>query len=266
MASFFDRMKWGLLLKVLPLTALFGLAKVGLHFLGWEPWAFDSLTGALFGSATFVVAFVLSGTLSDYNASEDMTVQLVNAVETIQDTNLLNAAAHPDYDPQPLAEGLAEVLQAALEWLKQDQSLVQVEDALDQLTFQFVDLLGVAGAPVVNRLQSEQAKMRILITRMHLNRSTDFLGPAYALLEIFLIGAVIALSLIGADRFSENLVVSCFLFTSFSYLLLLIRDLDNPFQYDGKSSIDVDLSLLETTRDRLQNSLSLPAAPEMDRV
>jgi hypothetical protein len=225
---------------------------VGLHYLGWEPWAFDSLTGALFGAATFVVAFVLSGTLGDYNASEDMTVQLVNAVETIQDTNLLSAAANPDYDPQPLTAGLAQVLLVTVEWLSQGKPLDSVEAALAQLNLQLVELQRVVGFLAVNRVQGELAKMRIMITRMHLNRSTDFLGPAYALLEIFLIGAVIALLLIGADRFSENFVVSSFLFTSFSYLLLLIRDLDNPFQYDGRSCVDVDLSLVEATRDRLQ--------------
>jgi hypothetical protein len=245
-------MKWRLLLKVLPLTALFALVKVGMHYLGWEPWAFDSLTGALFGAATFVVAFVLSGTLGDYNASEDMTVQLVNAVETIQDTNLLSATVNPDYDPQPLTAGLAQILQVTVEWLSQGKPLESVEAALAQLNLQLVELQRVAGFPAVNRVQGELAKMRIMITRMHLNRSTDFLGPAYALLEIFLIGAVIALLLIGADRFSENIVVSCFLFTSFSYLLLLIRDLDNPFQYDGKSCVDVDLSLLEATCNDLQ--------------
>jgi hypothetical protein len=245
-------MKWRLLLKVLPLTALFALVKVGMHYLGWEPWAFDSLTGALFGAATFVVAFVLSGTLGDYNASEDMTVQLVNAVETIQDTNLLSATVNPDYDPQPLTAGLAQILQVTVEWLSQGKPLESVEAALAQLNLQLVELQRVAGFPAVNRVQGELAKMRIMITRMHLNRSTDFLGPAYALLEIFLVGAVIALLLIGADRFSENIVVSCFLFTSFSYLLLLIRDLDNPFQYDGKSCVDVDLSLLEATCNDLQ--------------
>ena len=223
-----------------------------MHYLGWEPWAFDSLTGALFGAATFVVAFVLSGTLGDYNASEDMTVQLVNAVETIQDTNLLSATINPDYDPQPLTAGLAQILQVTVEWLSQGKPLESVEAALAQLNLQLVELQRVAGFPAVNRVQGELAKMRIMITRMHLNRSTDFLGPAYALLEIFLIGAVIALLLIGADRFSENIVVSCFLFTSFSYLLLLIRDLDNPFQYDGKSCVDVDLSLLEATCNDLQ--------------
>ena len=74
-------------------------------------------------------------------------------------------------------------------------------------------------------------------------------------------GPIIALLLIGADRFSENLVVSGLLFTSFTYLLLLIRDLDNPFQYNGKSCVDVDLSLVRTVRDRLQQSMVLTSSP-----
>jgi hypothetical protein len=40
------------------------------------------------------------------------------------------------------------------------------------------------------------------------------------------------------------------LFTSFLYLLLLIRDLDNPFQYDGKSSVDASLEPLSRLRSR----------------
>ena len=60
---------------MLPLTALFALAKLGVHTLDFEPWEFDSLTGSLFGASTFVLAFVLSGTLAAYSASEDMVAQ-----------------------------------------------------------------------------------------------------------------------------------------------------------------------------------------------
>ena len=79
--------KWRLFLKVLPLTALFALAKVGVHTLRFEPWEFDSLTGSLFGASTFVLAFVLSGTLAAYSASEDMVGQFINAIESIEDIN-----------------------------------------------------------------------------------------------------------------------------------------------------------------------------------
>ncbi len=56
----FDRLKWGILLKVLPFTGLFTIAKFGIHQMSWEAWTFDSLTGALFSAAIFVIALVLS--------------------------------------------------------------------------------------------------------------------------------------------------------------------------------------------------------------
>ena len=244
--------KWRLLITVLPLTSLFGLAKLASHRLGWEPWAFDSQTGALFGAATFVIAFTLAGTLSGYNDSADMPVQIANSVETMQDTNLVLAQVHPGYDPTPLQANLAHLAEVILDWLRNGKAADQVEEALGQLNGHFATLLPLAGPAMLNRLQGEQAKIRFLVKQMGLSRDTDFIGPAYVLLEVFLIGAIAALLLIGTERFSETLVVSCLMFTSFTYLLLLIRDLDNPFEYNGKSSVDVDLGLLEATRDRLR--------------
>jgi hypothetical protein len=243
--------KWKLFLKVLPLTALFALAKAGVHALGLEPWQFDSLTGSLFGASTFVLAFVLSGTLASYNASEDMVVQFVNAVESIDDVNHYLGGMRPDLDTSGLNAHLADLLQQLAGWLANTLSFDQIEARLAQINASLADLREQSGDSVVDRALPELARIRIMIQRMAINRDSDFLGPAYAMLEIFLVGAVLALLLIGADRFSETLVVSCFLFTSFTYLLLLIRDLDNPFQYDGSSCVDVDLLPLHRCRERL---------------
>ena len=243
--------KWSLFLKVLPLTALFALAKVGVHTLGFEPWEFDSLTGSLFGASTFVLAFVLSGTLAAYNASEDMVAQFINAIESIQDINNYLARLQPNLDTARLTSCLVDLVGKLPQWLTNQVGLEVIDASLADLNHTLADLRLNSGDSVVDRGLAELARMRILANRMASNRDSDFLGPAYAMLEIFLVGAVVALLLIGADRFSENMVVSCFLFTSFTYLLLLIRDLDNPFQYDGNSCVDVDLSILNTCRQRL---------------
>ena len=243
--------KWRLFLKVLPLTALFALAKVGVHTLGFEPWEFDSLTGSLFGASTFVLAFVLSGTLAAYNASEDMVVQFINAAESIDDINNYVARLQPGLETARLTSCLVDLLGQLTQWLANQVGLEMIEARLADLNQILADLRLNSGDSVVDRSLPELARMRILVNRMATNRDSDFLGPAYAMLEIFLVGAVVALLLIGAERFSENMVVSCFLFTSFTYLLLLIRDLDNPFQYDGSSCVDVDLSILNSSRQRL---------------
>ena len=240
--------KWSLFLKVLPLTALFALAKVGVHTLGFEPWEFDSLTGSLFGASTFVLAFVLSGTLAAYSASEDMVAQFMNAIESIEDINNYVARLQPSLETARLSSRLADLLG---QWLANRVGFEVIDASLADLNLILADLRRNSGDSVVDRGLPELARMRILVNRMASNRDSDFLGPAYAMLEIFLVGAVVALLLIGAERFSENMVVSCFLFTSFTYLLLLIRDLDNPFMYDGSSCVDVDLSVLNSCRLRL---------------
>jgi hypothetical protein len=63
--------KWRVLLAMAPFTLLFGLLEVLFHQLGWELWKFDSLTGSLLGSASFILALVMGGSLSrDANHQE----------------------------------------------------------------------------------------------------------------------------------------------------------------------------------------------------
>jgi hypothetical protein len=251
----FDLVKWGILIKVLPLTALFCIIKLGMHWFGWEPWAFDALTGALFSAATFVIALILSGTLSDYRACEGMPAQIANALETIEDTNQIIAARYPDYHSQPLKQALAEVSRSILDWLQADQEFATVDTAIDRLNPLLAQILALDGcAGLVNYIQSEQAKIRSISRQMRGNRDNDFLGAAYVLLWLFLGGSIFALILIDAERFSENLTVSTLMFTLFVYLLFLIEDLDNPFQYDGKSSVDVALGALENVENKLKSS------------
>lgn len=257
----FDLVKWGILIKVLPWTGLFCIFKFCMHWLQWEPWAFDALTGALFSAATFVIALILSTTLGDYRACEGMPSQIANALETIHDTDRIVAIAHPTYDPQPLAHALANISQSILAWLHAGKEFTVVDEAIDRLTPLLAEILVLDScSELVTHIHTEQAKIRSLARQMRGHRDTDFLGAAYVLLWLFSGGSIVALLLIGADRFSENLTVSTLMFTLFIYLLFLIEDLDNPFEYDGKSSVDVSLSPLEHVSIKLDPNLKMVAA------
>jgi hypothetical protein len=259
----FDLVKWGILIKVLPWTGLFWIAKLGMHWLQWEPWAFDALTGALFSAATFVIALILSGTLSDYRACEGMPSQIANSLESIYDLDRIMAISRPDYNPQPLQQALAQIGRSILDWLTANKEFTVVDESIDRLNPLLAEIFGLDGcAGFVTHIQTEQAKIRALARQMRGNRDTDFLGAAYVLLWLFLGGSIVALLLIGADRFSENLTVSTLMFTLFVYLLFLIEDLDNPFEYDGKSSVDVSLSPLENICVKLTASDSIAVSAE----
>ncbi len=257
-------LKWRILLKILPYTLLFCTVKWAIHFRDWELWQFDLMTGSLFGAATFVIAFILSGTLSDYRASEEMVSQIASTVESIQDSSLFVAVNHPDYDPTPLTQGLVQVLETVLAWLEQDQSPAKVSDALSELSYLFAQLETHTSGPVISRVQAEQGKLRLMMARIQLIRDTDFLPPAYVMLQVFLAGAIVTLLLTNGEQMSKTLVVSGFLFTSFVYLVALIHDLDNPFQYDGRSCVDVDLAPLNDAIIRLQPDRSTLAHSNSD--
>jgi len=240
------------LLAVAPFTLLFGLLEVLFHELGWELWKFDSLTGALLGSASFILALVLGGTLGQYHASEEMVLELVNEAEAINDRLAVHGATAPDLDSARIRSALVAALEAIRRWLLKQAPWEAVQTALIQLNGSLAALEAAGRSDANNPSLANLAKMRLLLSRISSNRDHDFIAPAYALLELFFLGVVVALLLIGSDNFGENLVVSCFLFTSFLYLVFLIRDLDNPFEYDGSSSVDVDLAPLEQCEQRLR--------------
>jgi hypothetical protein len=152
-----------------------------------------------------------------------------------------------------LQQGLAEVNQSLLAWLEADGEFNDIDTALDRLNSLFAPILEINGAQgFLNRMQTEQSKIRSLAWQMQVNCDTDFLESAYLLLWIFLISSTLALLMIGTEDFIENILISSFIFISFFYLLFLIRDLDNPFEYNGRSSVDVDLSVLHRTGERLK--------------
>ncbi|MDX2231731.1 MAG: hypothetical protein NW220_19015 [Leptolyngbyaceae cyanobacterium bins.349] len=251
-----DPTKWRLLLKVLPLLLAFTLVKAILHVLGWEPWTFDLLKAALLAAVTFVTAFLLSGVLGDYNTSRLMPIQIVNSVRAIQDCVMLGCASQPEYNPQPLLAQLACVVDAILDWLQADKPFDAIETQLIQLTPLFAALQTQVSMPIVTRLQIEQGQIRVAVSHIQQIRDVDFLKPANALLECFWIGAIATLLLVHTNTFGEALVIPGLLFLVFTYLLLLILDLENPFQYDGQSSVAIDLAFLEQCRTRLQTALN----------
>ncbi len=245
-------LRWRILFKVLPFVTLFCLIKWITHQLGWQLGTFDSQMGSLLGAVTFIAAFMLNGTLTDYRICEDIPIQIVNAIETIQDSNLYLAVRKPEYDPQPLTQGLSDIVKSILLWLEQSESIEQIEKNITDLNQLFVAFAINSDAPIVARIQGEQAKLRVLVARIERIRDTNFLTPAYPLIEILLVSFFIALLIIGTDEFMINLMISGLICLSLSYILVLIYDLDNPFEYDGKSSADVDLSPLKKLLEQLQ--------------
>jgi len=248
-------LKWRILVITLPFTVLFCSSKWIVHSLRWEVWISNSLTQSLFAASTLVIAFILGGTLADYRESEGIPARFCSAIEAIQDSNQLTAGGHPDYDPKPVLNALLQILHALKTWLREDQNAEQIYEAIAALNTPLVALEQFTSAPLMSRIQAEQAMLRLLVMQIQSSRDVNFVAPAYLLAELFVAGAVSSLLLIEEAPFIQNLILSGLIVTALVYLLALIRDLDNPFQYTNQSSADVTLFILEETSDRLSNVL-----------
>jgi hypothetical protein len=248
-------LKWRILLIVLPFTALFVLCKWVVYFQHWDNWSFDALASALVAATTFVTAFVLSGILSDYKLSEALPTDICASIEAIADCNRFEAIEHPNYDPKPLQEALATLLQEIHNWLVERSSFDPVLDGIAGLSKWFVILGEFTPPPLIGRLQGEQAKLRQIAMRIHMIRETNFVAPAYAILELFTAATIFSLLFVQGANFERDLILSGALFTAFIYLQLLLRDLDNPFEYNGKSSADINLEILTATLKRFQHKI-----------
>lgn len=248
-------LKWRILFIVLPFTFLFVLCKWGVHQLGWVNWSFDALTSALVAATTFVTAFVLSGILTDYKLSEGLPIEICSSIEAIADCNRLESYNHPNYDPLPLQQTLSELLKEIYHWLVNRSSLESVLEEIANLSKWIAILEAYSAPPLISRLQTEQAKLRRFIMQIHVIRETDFVPPAYAVLELFTATTIFALLFVQGESYERDLMLSAALFTAFIYLQLLIRDLDNPFDYKGHSSADISLEIIQIILTMLQKLL-----------
>ena len=103
-----------------------------------------------------------------------------------------------------------------------------------------------AAPPFIVRMKQEQTNLRRMILRLHTVRETSFVASGYTIAEIttFLVMAGRVFS--KFTPFYESLFFLFVISFLLNYLLGLIKDLDNPFDYSGNASLEnVSLRPLE---------------------
>ncbi|HEY5961668.1 MAG TPA: hypothetical protein VIV60_34145 [Polyangiaceae bacterium] len=249
--------KWRLMLTTLPIVFAVLALKV-LVFDHWQQFGavleFSDLTFVLTGGV-FLVGFMLAGTMADYKEAEKLPGEVVCSLATIEDTFDQGAAHKSALDAQVLRGLVRQATDAIHAWLRQKSTFEDALAALDGLSKggHQLEEAGVA-PPVCVRVVNEVHGLRRSLVRMEVISRTGFLATGYALLET-LTAIIISLLLIAKFRNSlaESLLVTLITLI-YVYMLRLIRDIDNPFEYneDGVAgAAEVDLEVLNRYRRRL---------------
>jgi hypothetical protein len=253
----FQVVKWRLMLSTFPVV----IGAVFLKYLLFDRWLglggvveFSDLGFVLTGGV-FLVGFMLAGTMADYKEAERLPGEVVCSLETIEDTFNQAAASRPALDAHSLrarVRATADVIDA---WLHRRETFDQVSVALDGLSegVHEVDRAGVA-PPVSVRAINEIHGLRRSLTRISVISRTGFLATGYALLETL---TVVIVGLLMIARFksllAEILLVSLITLI-YVYMIRLIRDIDDPFEYKeggAAGAAEVDLEVFQAYRRRL---------------
>jgi hypothetical protein len=253
-------LKWKLMLTTLPFVA----AVAGLKFfidrvLGFEGIVEFGEMGVVLTAGVFLTGFMLAGTMGDYKESERLPGELACTLETLEEVMVQGATQKPNIAVGPLREGVAKVLATVKAWLVKSKTADDVFAELTALHQIVLQMERDGAGAYASRAVSELNNARRTVTRMHVISSTGFLPPAYALLET-LLGIIVLLLLLA--RYKSPLAMGIlvpFITLIYVYMLRLIRDIDDPFDYapDGskRGSAEVDLFPLDDYGKRLASRL-----------
>ncbi|MCX6698136.1 MAG: hypothetical protein NTV84_11455 [Methanoregula sp.] len=98
--------------------------------------------------------------------------------------------------------------------------------------------------PLIAKLRNELGSIDKMSNRIEVIIRTDFIPAAYALAEVATAGVILLLLFIKIDPYVEGVIIFAVICSMLIGLLLLIRDMDNPFEIGSHTYADVDLETL----------------------
>ena len=223
--------KWKLAFKVAPIVFSIVLLKLFTHQMKWEFLTLNSLFGAIISANVFLVGFLISGVLVDYKESEKIPGELACSLEVLTDESAILYKSKKSPVAKELLKYVQDTTSSILMWFNKKEKTGVVLKRITGFNDYFLALEPLIQANFIVRLKNEQSLIRKLITRTHSIRETSFNPAGYAIAEIISTILCIGLIFTKIDPYYESIFFVAFVSFILIYMVLLIRDLDNPFGY-----------------------------------
>lgn len=252
-----------LILRVCAVVALIIGLKLIVHFAGWEVISINPLFSGIVAANVFLMGFLLSGVLTDFKESERLPGELAASLENLAQEVRGIKAARTEADVAPSLTSLSKLSQDILLWFHKKHHTQKLLENLNDLTLHFAAMEKWTQAALVARLKQEQGNLRRILIRIHTIRETSFISSGYLIADATTVLLCIGLILAKIDAFYESLFFVGVITFLMVFLLMLIRDLDNPFGYYERSSgEDVSLKPIEDLIGRLSQIANSETSPE----
>jgi hypothetical protein len=251
-------LKWGLMLKSLGISVLLLLVRLIFDYFSLDALALSTLVTAFIGGAIFTVAIIFTGTLSDYKESERIPGDLATPIKALYtECNFCRVDPGLITSAQSHIVTLLQTITTSFRNNHWDTGAFNTAmEAVNRDIWAMTDK-NVA-PPMIVKLRAEMTSIDRIANRIRQISETSFIPAAYSIAELATAATIILLFFVKMEFF-EGILLFTVLSTLLIALILLIRDMDDPFEVGTHSYADVDLFLLWNLEEELrQKSGSSP--------
>ncbi|MBP1929003.1 hypothetical protein J2741_001550 [Methanolinea mesophila] len=237
--------KWGIVLKAAGIVIVLLLVRLAIDTFGLDLITVNTVVGSFVGGAIFTLAIILTGTLVDFKEAEKIPAELAGAFKNVyQDARLIQVGdTRTVRAVQEHAQRLLAVINSNFKGNRWDSR--EITGAIDLLNDD-IAALAMQNVPpqFLVKLRAEVSAIERLTNRVQVIARTSFIPAAYAIAELATVGVLIVLLFIKLDPYYEGLVIFFVIAVTIIGLLLLIKDMDDPFEYGAHAYADVDFTIL----------------------
>lgn len=241
---------------VMPITIIIGLLKLLFHSYEWEILGLGhyNLLAAVFTGIIFLLGFLLVGVLADHKESEKMPTEIITSLYSILREAIMlseNGISAAENIRQKVID-FCNAFRIKFLIHKSENEAIAI---LDSFMADFTQLYKAGVSyPIIAMMKKEQENLRKILIRIKVTRDTQFAPGAYGAVELIIFFYVIGMLLMDF----ESALLGAFLVSLYSFvlisILIVIKDIDNPFEYGKKSLIkinEIDFSELDKFYDSI---------------
>lgn len=250
--------KWSIAVRILPLVISLGILKYLTHRYQLEVMELNALFTSLVAGTIFLIGFLISGVLSDYKESEKIPGELTSSMRNLLDDAYTISKSKNSEAADRFIQFQKSFSKSLMEWFYRKERTKSMLEAISSMNEYFIDFEkeGIQANYII-KMKNEQNNIRKLLLRIDTIRDTEFTGSAYAILESMGFLTTIGLLAIKIEPNYVSIFLTVIISFLFSYMFLLIKDLDNPFDYSihGESGTEVSLKPLRDLHSELETYL-----------
>lgn len=239
------RKKWGLIIKAVVLMLLLLIPRSVIDLLGFDTVPINPVVGAFITGAIFTIAIIFSGTFTDFKESEKVGGDLAAALKALyNDSRVLPLT---DDAPARLFRTHVRDLHRTMNrcFLENNWNLADINSGMDKVNNDIRALaLANVAPPLIVKLRNELGIIDRMTNRIEVIIRTDFIPAAYALAEIATVSVILLMLFVKIDPLLEGTIIFAVTCSMLIGLVLLIHDMDNPFEIGAHTYADVDLETL----------------------